>query len=36
MLAQVAMVAMEILLVLVKVAWNVIVVPNVLVIVTAV
>ena len=36
MLALVAMVAMEILLVLVKVAWNVIVVPNVLIIVTAV
>ena len=36
MLALVAMAAMVILLVLVKVAWNAIVVPNVLVIVTAV
>ena len=36
MLALVAMVVMEILLVLVKVVWIAIVVPNVLIIVTAV
>ena len=36
MLALVAMVAMEILLVLVKAVWIAIVVPNVLIIVTAV